>query len=438
MTRLHNVGTLFVQEGNLERVLGEIVDAAIAISGADFGNIQLLDPESSALRIVAQRGFPTWWLDFWTSVPPGKGSCGTALQRGERVIVEDVERSPIFAGTPALEIELKAGVRAIQSTPLVSRSGRPLGMFSTHYKIPHRPEERVLRVLDLLARQASDIIERAQYEESLHELTRTLEARVAERTGELEYRARQLQKLTLELSQAEDRERRRLAEILHDDLQQQLAAAKFHVGIMAGRIRGDAVAAEYAMQVDKMLRDAIETSRSLSHELSPAVMYHGDLGEILEWLANQIHAKHGLVVHVEAYGEVNTESDALKAFLFKAVQEMLFNAVKHARVGEARVRVRRMGRYICLSVSDRGRGFDPQELRQAAGFGLMSIRERIGLLGGRMRIHSIRGWGSRFVLTVPDGELADGSELGIAGRRLREPGRPEQARRRRRRRSSAC
>ena len=344
------------------------------------------------------------------------------IQRGERVIVEDVERSPIFAGTPALEIQLKAGVRAIQSTPLVSRSGRPLGMFSTHYKTPHRPEERVLRVLDLLARQASDIIERAQYEESLRELTRTLEARVAERTGELEFRARQLQKLALELSQAEDRERKRLAEILHDDLQQQLAAAKFHVGIMAGRARGDLSLQKYAMQVDKMLRDAVETSRSLSHELSPAVMYHGDLGEILEWLANQIHAKHGLVVHVEAYGEVNTESDALKAFLFKAVQEMLFNAVKHARVGEARVRVRRMGRYICLSVSDRGRGFDPQELRQAAGFGLMSIRERIGLLGGRMRIHSIRGWGSRFVLTVPDGELADGSELGIAGRLVARTG----------------
>ena len=112
-----------------------------------------------------------------------------------------------------------------------------------------------------------------------------------------------------------------------------------------------------------MLRDAIETSRSLSHELSPAVMYHGDLGEILEWLANQIHAKHGLIVHVDAYGEINTESDALKAFLFKAVQEMLFNAVKHARVGEARVRVRRMGRYICLCVSDQGRGFDPQDLQ---------------------------------------------------------------------------
>jgi PAS domain S-box-containing protein len=167
MTRLHRLGSLFVREGNLEPVLAEIVDAAIAISGADFGNIQLLDAESSDLRIVAQRGFPEWWLNFWNNVSKGQGVCGTALQCGERVIVEDVERSPIFAGTPALEIQRRAGVRAVQSTPLVTRSGRPLGMFSTHWRAPGRPDGRSLRLLDLLARHAADIAERAQNEEAL-------------------------------------------------------------------------------------------------------------------------------------------------------------------------------------------------------------------------------------------------------------------------------
>ncbi len=169
MTRLQKLGTLFVHEGNLEPILGEIVDAAIAISGADFGNIQLLDLKSSDLKIAAQRGFPKWWLDFWNGVSKGQGACGTALERGERVIVEDIEKSPIFVSTPALEIQLKAGVRAVQSTPLVSRMGKPLGMFSTHYKRPHRPDDRVLGLLDLLARQTADIIERAQAEEAVHE-----------------------------------------------------------------------------------------------------------------------------------------------------------------------------------------------------------------------------------------------------------------------------
>lgn len=167
MTRLHKIGMLFASEGNLEPVLGEIVEAAIAISCADFGSIQLLDPESCDLVIAAQRGFPEWWVDFWKRASNGHGTCGAAFARGERVIVEDVEHSPIFIGTPALEIQLKAGVRAVQSTPLINRSGKLLGMLSTHYKTPHRPDDRALRLLDLLARHAADIIEHAQAEEHL-------------------------------------------------------------------------------------------------------------------------------------------------------------------------------------------------------------------------------------------------------------------------------
>jgi signal transduction histidine kinase/ActR/RegA family two-component response regulator len=162
MTKLQKLGSLFVREGNLEPVLTEIVDAAISITGADFGTIQLLLPDSSDLRIVAQRGFPPFWLDFWNRVAKGQGVCGTALEHGERIIVEDVENSPIFAGRPELDIQRRAGVRAVQSTPLVSRSGKPLGMFSTHYRESRRPDERSLRLLDLLASQAADIIERTQ------------------------------------------------------------------------------------------------------------------------------------------------------------------------------------------------------------------------------------------------------------------------------------
>jgi two-component system CheB/CheR fusion protein len=169
LAQLHKLAAFATNEADLERVLGEIVDVAIAISGADFGNIQLLDPKSSDLRIVGQRGLPGWWLDYWERVAKGQGTCGTALERGERVIVEDLEQSPIFIGTPALEIQLRAGIRACQSTPLYSRSGAQLGMFSTHFKKPQKPDERALRLLDLLARQAADIIERARMQGPLRE-----------------------------------------------------------------------------------------------------------------------------------------------------------------------------------------------------------------------------------------------------------------------------
>jgi len=270
----------------------------------------------------------------------------------------------------------------ITCTPLYDRQGRIIG--TVHV--------------------ARDITARKRAEEALRELNATLESKVVERTAELEQRARQLQKLTLELSEAEDRERKHLAQILHDDLQQILAGAKFHLGLVKNRVAHDPLVHGTVGQVDHLLKDAIDKSRSLSHELSPAVLCHGDLAETLGWLAGEIQAKHGLLVHMHARGRVRSQSDALKAFLFRTAQELLFNVVKHASVSEANVRVRRMGRWIGLSVSDHGRGFDPRRVGQANGFGLFSIRERVELLGGRMKIRSAEGRGSTFFLAVPDGE----------------------------------
>jgi PAS domain S-box-containing protein len=166
VTRMQHVSTRLLQAGDSSLLLHDILDAAIGITGADMGNIQLL--EGDLLRIAAQRGFDLSFLEFFDVVHGDLAACGTALRRGERVIVEDVVNDPIFAGTPALEVMVAAGARAVQSTPLVSRSGRVLGMFSTHYRrAPARPSERALRLLDILSRQAADLIEHKQGEEAL-------------------------------------------------------------------------------------------------------------------------------------------------------------------------------------------------------------------------------------------------------------------------------
>jgi PAS domain S-box-containing protein len=162
VTRMHQVSTRLLQGVDFATLLCDILDAAIEITTADMGNIQLLD--GGALKIVAQRGFEAPFLDFFNGVHEGQAACGTAMLSGERVIVEDVANSPIFAGSAALEVMMTANARAVQSTPLISRSGRMLGMFSMHYHVPRRPNEHELRLLDILARQAADLIEGKQAE----------------------------------------------------------------------------------------------------------------------------------------------------------------------------------------------------------------------------------------------------------------------------------
>ncbi len=193
--RLLALGSTFIREADFEPVLDEIVDAGIAIAGADCGNCQLLDAESGQLRTVGHRGLPDWWLAHWAALAEGRGSCGTALDRGEHVIVEDVTESPVFVGTPDLDVQLRAGIRAVVSTPLVGRSGRPLGVITQHFGRPHRPDERTLRLLDLLAVQASDIIERWQAEAALTGSTEALR----ESEGRARDIANQLQEALLNL-----------------------------------------------------------------------------------------------------------------------------------------------------------------------------------------------------------------------------------------------
>jgi PAS domain S-box-containing protein len=167
----------------LNAVLDEIVDAAVAVTHSEKGSLQFFDAGTGMLEIRAVKGFSPEWLSFFRTVHRKGATCGEAMHRRERVIVPDVRVSPIFAGTPSLAVQLKEGVLAVQSTPLISRSGEFLGMISTHFGQKHTPKDRELHWMDLLARQGADLIERNRAEQALRQselLLRTVtrEARV--------------------------------------------------------------------------------------------------------------------------------------------------------------------------------------------------------------------------------------------------------------------
>ena len=129
------------------------LDAAIRATGAQRGTLQLACADG--LRIIAQRGFEQPFLDFFARVRDESSACGAALVHGRRVIVADVARDPMFAGTPAGGVMLQAGARAVQSTPLLAASAEVIGVLSTHYDQPRQPAEDELDMLDDIARRTA-------------------------------------------------------------------------------------------------------------------------------------------------------------------------------------------------------------------------------------------------------------------------------------------
>ena len=167
MQWLQDLGRLFLHNDNLENILTKVVDAGIAMAKADFGNIQMFHPATASFKIAAQRGFPQWWIDFWNHAEEGQKVCGAALEREGRVVIDNVEQSPLFADTPALDVQRRAGVRAMHASPLYARSGRLIGIFSIYYKTPRHPDEHTLQLIELLGHHAADIIEKAQSDTDL-------------------------------------------------------------------------------------------------------------------------------------------------------------------------------------------------------------------------------------------------------------------------------
>ena len=252
---------------------------------------------------------------------------------------------------------------------------------------------------------ATDISDRKKIEQQLEEMNMTLEQRVEERTAVAEKRAAQLRALALELTNAEQRERMRIAQILHDHLQQLLVGVKINLNLLGKRSDGPDEVQNF-QQVNDLLDQSIRATRSLAVELNPPVLYYGGFLTALRWLANWMKDTHDIRVDIEAEEDSEPRAENIRIILFQVVRELLLNVVKHAMVHSASIKVCRdkKGR-VKIIVADNGVGFDPENVfskeRSQGGFGLFNIRERLDLLGGELQVESAPGKGSRFSLCAP-------------------------------------
>jgi PAS domain S-box-containing protein len=350
--------------------------------------------ERRMVRPVARAGFDDGYLEqikvSWADDELGRGPTGRAIREGcTRQCADFATESEV---APWRREALRRGYRSSIALPLFA-DGRPFGALTVYADRPSAFEAGQVTLLQELAGDLAYGIVSLRGRLLREAMRKSLEEKTV-----------QLRSLASEIIQAEETERRRIARVLHDQLQQLIAAARYQLESLKA-MWDDPSYLEAVGRVDATMAESLKVSRSLTTELSPPVRHGGQLEPVLEWLAVLMKQKHGLVVDVLSEGERTQKSEEIIILLYQSVRELLFNVAKHAGVDAASVSIREADRGVTIVVEDSGAGFDTLLLerspRVSGGYGIFSIRERLTLHGGCLSIESAPGKGSKFILWVP-------------------------------------
>ena len=245
---------------------------------------------------------------------------------------------------------------------------------------------------------ATDITKHKRLEEALQKANDHLEQKVKDRTL-------RLRQLAEELTRAEHAERRRIADILHEQLQQHLCGMKFRASHLK-EISSEPATIDSADWFAKELDDAIQMTRTLTTDLHPPVLSHLGVRDAIEWLATDVQEKMGLSVTVRIGKRVPMISGELMLFAFEAARELLLNVAKHAKVKTAELRLGSMAKeQVRIQVKDGGIGFDTKQNNEPnSHFGLFRIQERAESFGGRFEVISQPNKGTCVSIILPRGE----------------------------------
>jgi PAS domain S-box-containing protein len=499
---LQGISTRLISESTPHSLYNLILDAATELVTADAASVQMLNP-GHTLTLLASKNFHPESAAFWRRVELGSGSsCAKALVDNQRVVVADIETCDFMAGTPDLQEYRRCGVRAVQSTPLQSRSGRPLGILSTHWRTIHVPTEDEFRLFDALARQAADSIDRTLSEDAVREseqrfrliadttpvmiwmadvkgrvtyLNRTyldftglplaaalgdgwievthpddvercrdvyvksserrepfqMEQRLRHYDGEYRWTMRAgvprshvdgsfagyigtaiditerkmaedaLSTISQRLIEAQEQERTRLAQELHDDIGQRLLLVLLRLEAVKQRV--EMPMPELGRDIGSVIDTATTLShdvQSLSHRLHSAQLKHLGLEAAARAVCAELSSQSSLDVQFHSEDSSGMPED-VSLCLYRVLQEALQNAVKHSRSRHIDVWLRKDPSNVELIVRDSGIGFDPSTALQGHGLGLIGMRERLKLAGGEITIDARPAAGATIRARVP-------------------------------------
>jgi signal transduction histidine kinase len=433
MARLHDLSTRLSTRRGLRPVLAEVLATVTQLQNTDMGMLMLYDSEHDELEVETTTGLTDEYLQ-WVNTP-GKASRRLALEARRAVIIEDVDKDPRFA--PYRKGARLGRYRSAYLLPLVASTGQIVGTIVSYFSSPHRPSQREVQLVELYAHHAAELVEiaklcgevekevavRKRAEEAIRRSHEELEAKVAQRTAQLESANKDLARHAQELTRM-NAKLERFAYVASHDLKEPLRMVSSYAQLLGrrykGRLDADADAfINYLIDGTERMKDLIDALLRYS--------WHGARGRTLE----AVNCEEVLHITLKSFSTVIEEKqavvthDPLPTLMADAIQfaqlfqNLIANALKFHGDTPPRVHLsaERHGSEWRFSVWDNGIGIDPEyterifvifqrlnarEEYPGTGIGLAICKEIVEAHGGRIWVESEAGKGSTFYFTIPE------------------------------------